>query len=814
MHAPARPHVLSVRFIARIVGFAAAFVMALTAIPSAAAQTAGLNSDPSYQQLRTIGLGNESFSVNALDLKRDVATFHLRSGTVCFVSPVQGKVTGAVFVGDGAMSFDPPTASERRSLKLLTKSDEFTETFSHLVLRFTDSTYDEIKKAGTAGLGGCDAGLLRDSQNTARHRLHYNLDARILEDVLRPDPGGLFVAFVHGKHYDDKLLYNIDPNGAPEASPEQIELITYDENKSGIWAAFPISKEYKIKLGAAAGRTSAIHIEHQDLDTTIEGSGHLDGKAKTTFVAITPGLKVVAFNLFGSLRVQNVLGPDGQPFSFVQEDKHDDPDFFVILPKALPEGQEFTLTTTYAGKEAVQNTGSGNYYVSPGARDSWYPANAGAGLGDYAQFDMTFRIPKGMKMAAAGSLIDEKDEGGKSVTMWKSDVAQPLAGFQFGRMKVEEAKLTSPDFVVATYANEDVPDQYKQFQGGTMGNLNTVSMMKKPLSEAQFAVKLYTDYFGPLPFKRLSITQQTACDYGQSWPDLVWLPICSFYDTTVRHQLGLDWGDNSYWDVVTPHEVAHQWWGQLVGFHSYRDQWMSEGFAHFSASLFLQNAYGQKGPKMNSKFWNDQRRAILDKNQFGFRAIDVGPVTMGYRLNSSKAGDNIYSALIYSKGAYILQMIRMMMWNPETGDRDFKGAMQDFVKTYGGHVASTEDFKATIEKHMNRDMNAGGNRKMDWFFDEYVYGTALPSYSLNSQFEKNAAGDAVLVYKCTQAGVDDKFIMNVPVYLELAEGRIALLGRIHITGNNTLQGKVALKGIKDAPKRAVLNYYDDVLASN
>jgi hypothetical protein len=123
------------------------------------AQTGGSpspNSDSDYQQLRNINLGGEAVSVSNLSLKRDAATFHLRSGTVCFVSPVQGKVTGAVFVGDGNMVLEPPLAIERSSLKLLTKEAEFSETFSQMVLRFTDSTYDEIKKAGSAASGGCD----------------------------------------------------------------------------------------------------------------------------------------------------------------------------------------------------------------------------------------------------------------------------------------------------------------------------------------------------------------------------------------------------------------------------------------------------------------------------------------------------------------------------------------------------------------------------------------------------------------------------------------------------------------------------------
>jgi len=154
------------------------------------------NSDPTYQQLRNLSLGSEAVSVANVNLRRDAATFHLRSGTVCFVAPVQGKVTGAVFVGDGNMILDPRQASERASLKLLTKEDEFSENFNHLVLRFTDGTYEELKKSGGAASGGCDGGLLHDSQNAMRHdrMLKYNLDGRILEDVLGSDPGGLFVA--------------------------------------------------------------------------------------------------------------------------------------------------------------------------------------------------------------------------------------------------------------------------------------------------------------------------------------------------------------------------------------------------------------------------------------------------------------------------------------------------------------------------------------------------------------------------------------------------------------------------------------------
>ncbi len=144
--------------------------------PQTATPTAP-NSDPTYQQLRNIGLSPEAVTVNNLELKKDAATFHLHSGTVCFVAPVQGKVTGAVFVGDGSMVLDPPIPIEHSSLRLLTKSDEFVERFDHVVFRFTDSTYEEIKKAGSSASGTCDPGLLRDTQHVMRHNqeLKYNL---------------------------------------------------------------------------------------------------------------------------------------------------------------------------------------------------------------------------------------------------------------------------------------------------------------------------------------------------------------------------------------------------------------------------------------------------------------------------------------------------------------------------------------------------------------------------------------------------------------------------------------------------------------
>jgi hypothetical protein len=102
---------------------------------------------------------------------------------------------------------------------------------------------------------------------------------------------------------------------------------------------------------------------------------------------------------------------------------------------------------------------------------------------------------------------------------------------------------------------------------------------------------------------------------------------------------------------------------------------------------------------------------------------------------------------------------------------------------------------------------------MDWFFNEYVYGTQLPAYHFESSFSPDASGDQVFSFKLTQSSVDDKFRMLVPIYFELPDGKVTFLGRARMSGATTVQQKVPLKNIKAAPKRAVINYNDDVLAS-
>ena len=772
------------------------------------------NSNAVYQQLRSLLPGGDAVSVSNLELHRDAATFTFARGDFAFYGEVNGKITGAVFRGQGHFHLTPPTPEERHNMLVLNRAEEFDEDFDQLVLRFTDSTAKEIHTAAT-GKATSDTGfgqIASEFHDFQRKKLFQNIDLRLLEDVMSPTQSGFFLAAIHGKK-NSHLVLTIDPHGAREVSPEEVSLMNWSDWGESYPAAFPLKQRSE---GPAAGhddQNGTYRITREDLDVTIERNGFLTGSALVHFTVLQDGVAAVRMALYPTLRVSKVSTEKGDPLDYVQEKKDEDADFGLLLPAPLKQDESITVRVEYAGKDVVRNEGNANYY--PIARETWYP-NAARGLGDYATYTMRFHVPKGLQLIATGTRVSESNDGSQTTSEWKTDVPLAVVGFNLGRFAMKEATVDDKlgdKLTIDAYANTTPPDE---FSGTTseegyqsFGNFSAVSMLPVQLSQGQAAAQIYTQSFGPIPFAKVALTQQFACNYGQSWPMLVYLPICGFLDQTQQHVLGLH-PEDMYWKVVTAHEVAHQWWGQTVGFRSYRDQWMSEGFADTSASIFLQLTRNK--PDDFRDFWKEQRRSLTEKNAEGFRPIDVGPVTMGFRLSTQRAGWSVYRNLVYPKGAYILHMIRMMMSSPQDGDTQFNAMMKDFVTTYRLQAASTEDFKAIVEKHMTRQMDLERNQKMDWFFREYVYGIDLPHYHFESQLTPAGDGQS-LHFKLTQSNVGDNFRNLVPVYIELSDGRVFHILEVSAGGNSTVEKTVAMPKTPSPIKRVLINYFYDVLCT-
>ena len=788
------------------------------------------NLDPVYVSLRQLAKLDQDFAgnyatVNNLTLKRDAATFTLKTGDIYFISPVENKVTGAVFMGTGEMSMVPPMEAERNSIKIFTGEEGIKEEFTNLVLRFTDKTFEEIKASPNATMksGGPAANQARDqfrsNQELNRKRFRDNRELRVLYDLYNPSHEGFFNAFIDGKRFG-KLFYQVEPFGVPFVAPEEVSLMSWGDSDGGIWAAFHREEEFKKGTASSSEDRRIIDITHHDIEGAIKGS-HLTATDKITFRNLIAGTRVIPFNLFGSLRVTSVQDAEGNNLEFIQEGKDEDADLGVILNKPLALNQTSQLTISYDGDGALRDSGGGNFILIP--RSTWYPGNANAQFAeDRAIFTMTFRYPKQYTFVGTGSPVEpDTRDGDISTAKWSSGKTElAVAGFNYGRFKKKEVLDKDTGYNVEFYANVEIPNEMRAIQQEierlesqgvrtmtTLGSISTTGMADPAIADAQNSMRIYNAYFGKLPYTRIAMTQQPAANFGQAWPTLVYMPYLAYIDTTQRAQLlGTRGGTDTFWRYVAPHEVAHQWWGHIIGWDSYRDQWMSEGFAEFSASLFVQMT---RGNEKFVDFWEDLRQQIVQASPAtrDRKPYTIGPVTQGYRLNNAKTG-NAARVLIYPKGAYILHMLRMMMYKQGSGgDQAFQTMMKDFVQTHYNQPVSTEHFKVAVEKHMTKEMDIDKNGKMDWFFHQWVYGTEVPAY----KFEYNVSKDGMLNAKITQSGVSNNFVMLVPIYLDMGKGWVKL-GSATMVGSNS----VDIKDLKlpAVPKRMAIAAMNDVLATS
>lgn len=438
------------------------------------------------------------------------------------------------------------------------------------------------------------------------------------------------------------------------------------------------------------------------------------------------------------------------------------------------------------------------------ARSSWYPNLNG--FGEKALYDLTFKVPRKNRIISVGTLQSEATEQDFAVSHWTTSTPVAVAGFNYGQYEKLELTDQVTGSKIHGYYLTELPDNLRQYP--ELKTLSPKAMTEYAMSQTRTQLQLCNLYFGKSPYDEISITEQPNFSFGQSWPTLVYLPISAYTDSTQRWLLFGKISQNftGFVEEVAPHEVAHQWWGHAVGWASYHDQWLSEGFAEFSAGLYLQRGVAGDWRKDYLEFWERQRKRILEKNSFGIAPNDAGPLWMGLRLIAPKT-EKAYRDVTYPKGAYVLQMLRSMMYNSEDQDKAFIAMMHDFVETHRDEPASTESFKAIAEKHMTKQMDLTQNGRLDWFFNEWVYGTQVPRYHFDYQVTPADAGKAKIHMTITQSEVDDNFGMLIPVFVDFGHG-YARLGQIGIAGNTTKTIDVT---VPQAPKKVALNAYKDIL---
>ena len=793
-----------------------------TSISVAGKAGAYANSDPVYRQLRDIGLG-DSFLIENFTLISDVATFHFEKGTLTFLSPVQGVVTGAIYVGEGHFNLKPATSLNVRELSRRIGEETVDEDFSEIVFRFTG----EARMGFLPGLKGRadtpeeTTNALKRWREKVRQRREVaagfseyllegesmdNVDADILAAIYNPSHPPFFNAYIHGKkHKDLRYFVRARVGALPQLdSPEEVGLINFNPEgmgmDDGVWYLAHTKAEYANRTASSQEDRRLFATKRYKIETVVAKNGHLFSSATIEFEPLIPGERVLKFGLLPNLRVSRVVDAQGQDLRYVQENRKEDGSFYVILARAPGLGKKFSISVEYAGDHVLNDAGGGSYYVL--ARTSWYPNLNG--FGERALYDLTYQVPRKYKVVSVGELQSESIEDERAVSRWVTPTPVAVAGFNYGDYR----KLTIDDeitgYKISGYYLTELPDRLSGFS--VLKTLAPTPMTQYALEQTRAQMQLCTHYFGKSPYQSIYITEQPDFNFGQSWPNLVYLPISAYTDSTQRWMLfgNINNSFTGFVQEVTPHEVAHQWWGHAVGWASYHDQWLSEGFAEFSAGLFLQHAMGGNWQKDYLEFWDRLKRRTLEKNKFGVAPNDAGPLWMGLRLISPKSRD-AYQNVTYPKGAYVLNMLRSIMYN--NGDQQFIDMMHDFVESHRDQPASTESFKKVAERHMTKLMDLQGNGRLDWFFNEWVYGTLVPKYRFEYQLTPAEGGKVKLHMSVTQSEVDENFMMLVPVFADFGKGMVRI-GQVGVIGNSTRELDTLLPA---QPKKVALNHDKDIL---
>jgi len=552
------------------------------------------------------------------------------------------------------------------------------------------------------------------------------------------------------------------------------------------------------------------------------------------------GERTLLFELSRYLKVDGVEA-DGRAVDFIQNQAIEGTELrrkgndmvAVVFPASLLPGQELKLRFTYAG-EVLSEAGKGLLYV--GERGTWYP---NFGLSP-ARFEMEFHYPANWTLVATGKQVSgangreaetNEEAGAEKVSRWTSERPIPVAGFNLGKYVRAEAK--AGDILVEAYGTKGVEKSFPKVQAEVIeppvfpGVFTPRSMPPtvvtppppSPARDAQAvadraakAIASFSQWFGPYPYGSLALTQMPG-NLSQGWPGLVFLSSFAFLSPQEQTDLHLDPVARELDSQVLVHETAHQWWGDLVLWKSYRDQWISEGLANYASLLMLE----QQNPAQFRQVLEKYRRDLLSKNKDGEWLRDAGPVTLGQRLESSHFPGG-YEAISYERGTWLFHMLRSMLRDSEAASHSRKAranpeepffrGLRKIRERYAGKSISTEELVEVFEEELPRPLWYEKRPKLDWFLEGWIEGTAIPELETREIRIAEKNGVTTVTGMIVQKDVPEDLVTAVPVYAATAGNGLVFLGEVLADGRETGFRLTAPSGARKIvldPKQTILS---------
>jgi hypothetical protein len=420
----------------------------------------------------------------------------------------------------------------------------------------------------------------------------------------------------------------------------------------------------------------------------------LEGTARLFLEATAAGRRVVRLELMRDLAVSTVVDGRGRDLFFFRSGD----EIVVLLPEPSEAGQSLTLDVTYEGR--ALDWVRGKFF---NLRDTslWYPH---CGTIDRAAYDVTLRWPRKYDVVASGRLEASGRERGYRWERRRLDLPGIAFSFAVGNYVVERARSGNIEITMAVGrgAKKRAPPELRAQMIDTVVD----------------ALAYYEGIFGKYPLNEITFATVPR-KFSQSYPGFITLA-----DSVIEYPDPL--GSSASWtrDTTIAHELAHQWWGNKVGWWSYRDQWLSEGMANYSALLFDSERSGEDDRlAVMSAGWRDS----LSQTTIEGRTIEsLGPIVLGNRLNSTRAS-NGYRTIVYRKGAVVLAMLARAV-----GEEQFLQMLRSLADAAQHRVLTTEMFLEALERM--------SGRSLDGFARQYIYGTGIPKVFYGYDLEPRPDG--------------------------------------------------------------------------
>ncbi|MCB2230022.1 hypothetical protein KQH82_04845 [bacterium] len=562
------------------------------------------------------------YDVTDFSLTRQDFALHVESGRIYFFAPITindtARYWGALFRGKALFQFAPSLDIEQNQLQLFFETDSLNRPTSYSVLLLNDSLAGIIRQNGTPVTD--TTAWDKDSDGKLKElyaHLTRNESKMFLFETLRN------LAFPQRRPF---LLVDADLNDAVHViyrfNPAYREEVALLKDYKRFFVSFFMEEvcSYSVYADPTYRKINGINRErikprHYAIESEIESGGMMRCKTDMQFEALLSETQLLLLHLNDKAEIDSIVDGDGNPLPFLRysdwANRNDS--LYLFLNHPLQQGEVGSLTFYYGGKIVERREG----IITVEAGTDWYPRH---GLMQRATFDLRFSTPKVFSFIASGELTEDRETHDTRFSRWVVRDPMPAASFTIGEFeKYDYATDVAPiELYISETLKRDVsrslPDSKK---------LGGRQMRQRVAEDVSGALKLFTHYFGPYRLPRL-IVSETLVPYGESQPGIVQLN----WDAV---HLADMWGEQR---LRRANLVARQWWGNGVLIDSYRDRWLTESFASYSALLYLQAAEGN-----DRLFWwlKEYRKQIESMARFvGSERTQSVPIALGHRVNSTE----------------------------------------------------------------------------------------------------------------------------------------------------------------------------------